>query len=215
MALEALKGELTLAELAAKHGVHQTMIAGWNRQAIEGMAASFSGKPEAASAASPAEVDRLHAKIGQLVAERDFLAKPPAAPRGGMTRTGGIIAATTNVAVAHSTPSATQVNTSPYTSKCGTSRELKAMPAPIPEKAKPLTRPRVAGGVQPTTAAAISTISTPPVSPETKRQKPNQAQPQFSPQHDIATAVTPMDSSITGFAGYGCRHALINATPIK
>jgi transposase len=39
------------------------------------MAASFSGRPEAAVACSPAEVDRLHAKIGQLVVERDFLAK--------------------------------------------------------------------------------------------------------------------------------------------
>ena len=56
LALEALKGEATLAELAAKHGVHQTMIAGWKRQAIEGITLSFSGKPEAASAASPAEV---------------------------------------------------------------------------------------------------------------------------------------------------------------
>jgi transposase len=75
VALEAIKGELTLAELAAKHGVHETMIAAWKRQAIEGMAASFSGKPEAAAVCSPAEVDRLHAKIGQLVVERDFLAK--------------------------------------------------------------------------------------------------------------------------------------------
>ena len=75
VALEAIKGEATLAELTAKHGVHQTMIAGWKRPAIEGMALSFSGKPEATSAASPAEVDRLHAKIGQLVVERDFLAK--------------------------------------------------------------------------------------------------------------------------------------------
>lgn len=75
VALEAIKGELTLAELATKHSVHQTMIAGWKKQAIEGMAASFSGKLEAAAACSPAEVDRLHAKIGQLVVERDFLAK--------------------------------------------------------------------------------------------------------------------------------------------
>lgn len=42
VALEAIRGELTLAELASKHGVHQTMIAQWKRQAIEGMAASFS-----------------------------------------------------------------------------------------------------------------------------------------------------------------------------
>jgi len=75
VALEAIKGELTLAELAAKHGVHQTMIAGWKRQAIEGLAATFSGKLEAGKTASEAEVSKLHAKIGQLVVERDFLSK--------------------------------------------------------------------------------------------------------------------------------------------
>ena len=43
VAREAIRGELTLAELASKHGVHQTMIAQWKRQAIEGMASLFSG----------------------------------------------------------------------------------------------------------------------------------------------------------------------------
>lgn len=37
VALEALKGELTLSQLAAKHGVHQTMIAAWRKQAVEGL----------------------------------------------------------------------------------------------------------------------------------------------------------------------------------
>jgi transposase len=75
VALEAIKGELTLAELSAKHGIHQTMIACWKRQAIEGMASTFSGKAEAVAATSEAELEKLHAKIGQLVVERDFLAK--------------------------------------------------------------------------------------------------------------------------------------------
>ena len=75
VALEAIKGDQTLAELAAKHGIHQTMIATWKRQAIEGMATTFSGKSEAAQAANEADVARLHAKIGQLVVERDFLSK--------------------------------------------------------------------------------------------------------------------------------------------
>ena len=57
VALEAIRGDLTLAELGAKHGIHHTMIAAWKRQAIE------------------AEIDKLHSKIGQLVVERDFLAK--------------------------------------------------------------------------------------------------------------------------------------------
>ena len=75
VALEAIKGEHTMAELAAKHGVHPTMIATWKKQAIEGMAATFSGKTESSQAASAAEVAKLHEKIGQLVVERDFLSK--------------------------------------------------------------------------------------------------------------------------------------------
>jgi transposase len=75
VALEAIRGDSTLAELATKHGVHQTVIAGWKRQAIDGMTATFSGKIETATAASEAEVAKLHAKIGQLVVERDFLSK--------------------------------------------------------------------------------------------------------------------------------------------
>ena len=52
VALEAIRGDLTLAELAAKHGVHHTMIAAWKRQAIDGMAGTFSGAGDAAKAAS-------------------------------------------------------------------------------------------------------------------------------------------------------------------
>jgi len=75
VALEAIKGELTLAQLAAKHGVHQTLIHSWKRQAIENMATAFSGKTEQAQANRENEVEKLHAKIGQLLVERDFLQK--------------------------------------------------------------------------------------------------------------------------------------------
>ena len=77
VALEALRGELTTAQLAAKHGIHQTMVGEWKRQAMEGLAAVFSGKSGAQEAAKSAavEVEKLHAKIGQLLVERDFLAK--------------------------------------------------------------------------------------------------------------------------------------------
>ncbi|ESQ81550.1 transposase [Asticcacaulis sp. AC466] len=75
VALEAIKGEMTLAQLAAKHGVHQTLINSWKRQAIENMASAFSGKAEQAQADRESEVEKLHAKIGQLLVERDFLRK--------------------------------------------------------------------------------------------------------------------------------------------
>lgn len=73
VALEAIKGEQTLAKLAAQYEIRHPMIARWKRQAIEGMSATFSGKAEVATTADPAEIDRLHAKIGQLLVERDFL----------------------------------------------------------------------------------------------------------------------------------------------
>ena len=77
VALDALRGELTTAQLATKHGLHQTMVGEWKKQAMEGMAGVFSGKEAAQETAksSEAEVEKLHAKIGQLVVERDFLAK--------------------------------------------------------------------------------------------------------------------------------------------
>ena len=64
-----------MAELAVRHGIHPTMIATWKRQAIEGMAATFSSKAETVKSASTAETAKLHEKIGQLVVERDFLSK--------------------------------------------------------------------------------------------------------------------------------------------
>lgn len=75
VALEAIRGELTVAELVAKHGVHQTLINSWKRQALEGMSGIFAGKAEAKAAEKDGEIEKLHAKIGQLVVERDFLAK--------------------------------------------------------------------------------------------------------------------------------------------
>ena len=75
VALEAIRGELTVTQLVAKHGVHQTLINAWKKQAMDGMAGVFSGRAEAAETAREGELEKLHAKIGQLVVERDFLRK--------------------------------------------------------------------------------------------------------------------------------------------
>ena len=48
VALEALRGELTTAQLATKHGVHQTMVGEWKKQAMEGLTAVFSDRSTAA-----------------------------------------------------------------------------------------------------------------------------------------------------------------------
>jgi len=75
VALEALKGESTVQELASRFGVHPNMIAQWKRQAVEGMTESFRSKSGRSDALSEEQVKELHAKIGQLTVERDFLAK--------------------------------------------------------------------------------------------------------------------------------------------
>jgi transposase len=43
---EAIRGELTVAQLAAKHGIRQTMINGWKKQATEGLTMLFAGKTD-------------------------------------------------------------------------------------------------------------------------------------------------------------------------
>jgi len=75
VALEAIKSEQTLAELAAKYSLHPNMITNWKRQAIENMADAFSSKSERDNKADEAQIKELHAKIGQLTVEHDFLAK--------------------------------------------------------------------------------------------------------------------------------------------
>jgi Transposase and inactivated derivatives len=75
VALEAIRGELAVSQLVAKHGVRQTLINAWKKQAIEGVSVVFSAKAEVAEASHQGEVEKLHAMIGQLVVERDFLRK--------------------------------------------------------------------------------------------------------------------------------------------
>ena len=75
VALEAIRGERTISELATKHQLHPNQITQWKRQAIENLAKAFDDKATDAQVGREAEVTKLHAKIGQLVVERDFLAK--------------------------------------------------------------------------------------------------------------------------------------------
>jgi transposase len=75
VALEALVGDQTLAELAKKHDVHPNMITAWKRQAKDNMPDLFAKGPSPAAADREAEIQKLHEKIGQLTIEVDFLAK--------------------------------------------------------------------------------------------------------------------------------------------
>lgn len=64
-----------MSELSAKHGVHPNMIAQWKRRVQEGLPELFSRKIAVGEDAKEAEIKELHAKIGQLIVEKDFLSR--------------------------------------------------------------------------------------------------------------------------------------------
>jgi|GEM_PF-220501 len=71
VALEALRGDRTIQEIAAKHRLHPTQVSTWKRQAVEGLSGVFS---EGGQSQGPneSEIKDLHAKIGRLAVENDF-----------------------------------------------------------------------------------------------------------------------------------------------
>jgi transposase-like protein len=74
IALEALRGDKTVQEIASKHKVHPNQVSAWKRQAIDGLGEVFSNGLDRERQDRESEVRELHAKIGQLMVERDFLA---------------------------------------------------------------------------------------------------------------------------------------------
>jgi transposase len=79
VALAAVKGDKTVAEIAQHYEVHPTQVAEWRRQLLERAADVFGGASTAAEA--PVDLKALHAKIGQLALENDFL-------EGALTKAG-------------------------------------------------------------------------------------------------------------------------------
>jgi transposase len=73
VALEAMKGEQTVGELASRFGVHPTMIHQWKKALVEGAAEVFQRGRVTAEPADAGRIKELHAKIGELTVERDFL----------------------------------------------------------------------------------------------------------------------------------------------
>jgi len=71
VALEAIRGEKTIAEIAAHHEVHPTQVTSWKNEVLEKLVGIFGG--ENSSRDEKERIRELHAKIGELTVERDFL----------------------------------------------------------------------------------------------------------------------------------------------
>jgi transposase len=73
VALAAIKGEKTLLELAQQFDIHANQITQWKSQLLEGAVGVFGGEAKAESATAAVDVKTLHAKIGELTLENEFL----------------------------------------------------------------------------------------------------------------------------------------------
>lgn len=84
VALAALQGEQTLVELAEQFDLHPNQITQWKQQAVANLAVTFD--QGAAGTLAEAQLKELHAKIGQLTLENDFLAHAFSKARGRNAR---------------------------------------------------------------------------------------------------------------------------------
>jgi transposase-like protein len=75
VALEAIRGERTVAEIASMYGVHPNQISKWKKQALDELPNIFSGRYEKREMQGKELTDQLYQQIGQLKVELDWLKK--------------------------------------------------------------------------------------------------------------------------------------------
>jgi transposase len=75
IALEAIKGQKTIQEIASHYGVHPNQVTNWKRQAVEGTPTLFADRRSQPDISDEALKTELYAKIGILQTELDWLKK--------------------------------------------------------------------------------------------------------------------------------------------
>ena len=75
VALDVIKGEMTIAQISSKYGVHSTQIARWKKEALESMVSGFKSKSKPRDTSQDQLIRELYEQIGQVTVERDWLKK--------------------------------------------------------------------------------------------------------------------------------------------
>ena len=75
VALEALREQQSVAEIARRHGLHANQVYTWKREFVEGASAVFERGADPAQSGSSEREELLLKKIGELTVERDFLSR--------------------------------------------------------------------------------------------------------------------------------------------
>jgi len=78
VALAAMKGDMTAAELSSKYEVHRSQISNWRKRAMDGLVEIFKGKRDKSFKENEKLIDELYRQIGQLKVENDWLKKKAA-----------------------------------------------------------------------------------------------------------------------------------------
>jgi transposase-like protein len=81
IALEAIKGQKTIQEIASHYGVHPNQVTNWKKQAVEGLSSLFADRRSRPDGSDEAMKAELYQQIGQLQVELDWLKK-----RSGLSR---------------------------------------------------------------------------------------------------------------------------------
>jgi transposase len=75
VALEVMKGELTISQISSKYGAHPTQVTKWKKEAVESIVLGFKSKVKPRDTSQDHLIRELYEQIGQITVERDWLKK--------------------------------------------------------------------------------------------------------------------------------------------